>query len=291
MVSYKPSLSKIILIGLVVLAVFVPRATFAAMLAISPESGTYTVGQTFTATVRASSYTQSMNAVSGTLLYPADVLSIVSVSKNNSLLDTWLPPGSSGPVYTTGSGSIHFEGISLGGYKGAPKTIFSVTFKVKQSGVAKLTFQNGTILANDGKGTDITKALADASYKLAKAPAVAVGQTKPTTKTPTDTQKGQPVEVAVTPQSTPDVLPILPVASTTPERSYFGWILGGFGLLMFLVGALYARVIYLTQMVSNLQSRKKVAVRKKKPVFAVKKVTPRIRIGGMSSAKGVVNKF
>ena len=176
MVSYKPSLSKIILIGLVVLAVFVPRATFAAMLAISPESGTYTVGQTFTATVRASSYTQSMNAVSGTLLYPADVLSIVSVSKNNSLLDTWLPPGSSGPVYTTGSGSIHFEGISLGGYKGAPKTIFSVTFKVKQSGVAKLTFQNGTILANDGKGTDITKALADASYKLAKAPAVAVGQ-------------------------------------------------------------------------------------------------------------------
>ena len=237
---------------------FLPAQTHAAMLSISPGTGKYTVGQTFTATVQASSYSKSMNAVSGDLVYPSDILSVISVSKKNSIIQNWLPPNSNGPVYSIGSGTIHFEGFLLGGYKGAPKPVFSVAFKVIKSGTATLSFSKGTILANDGKGTNIIQAVGTADYQLAmgKISAPVVGQVKPENPVvPPTTSAPSVVNIPATSS---------PVAVASPSTEpYLTLILIGLAVLIVLVVLLFFRVMYLSRLVGDLQSRKRVSPRKK----------------------------
>lgn len=206
---------------LLALLFFFPQISQAAMLSVFPATGSYTEGKTFSVTVRASSYSVPLNAISGTLSYPADLLSVVSVSKSGSVLTNWLPPGADGPIYTPGSGSIRFEGISLSGYQGAPRTVFTVTFRVKKEGVATVKFSNGLILANDGEGSDITYALGSASYMLLPAPIelekpkeVAPPEPKPVEPAPTETAPVVPEPEVSTPS------PVEPTPEKAPRFSF-----------------------------------------------------------------------
>ena len=61
----------------------------AADLVISPSSGSYSAGQTFTATVRAVPGGDSINAVEATLSFDPSLLSVVSVSKTGSAFSLW----------------------------------------------------------------------------------------------------------------------------------------------------------------------------------------------------------
>ena len=81
-------LKSFIFIALFV-TVFVAKTTFAATLAFYPSAGTFTVGQTFTVSVLVSSPTQAVNAYSGDVAYPTNVLSLLSVSKAGSIVNFW----------------------------------------------------------------------------------------------------------------------------------------------------------------------------------------------------------
>ena len=62
---------------------------------------------------------------------------------------------------------VRFEGVVLNpGYKGSRGAIFTITFKVKAQGSASLNFLSASILANDGKGTNILSSVRDGSYTL-----------------------------------------------------------------------------------------------------------------------------
>ncbi len=195
---------------------FFPQISQAAMLSVFPATGSYTEGKTFSVTVRASSYSAPLNAISGTLSYPADLLSVVSVSKSGSLLTNWLPPGADGPIYTPGSGSIRFEGISLSGYQGAPRTVFTVTFRVKKEGVAMVKFSNGLILANDGEGSDITNALGSASFTLLPAP---IETEKPKETAPPEPKPIEPAPIEPTPIVPEPEVPISTQSEPAPQKA------------------------------------------------------------------------
>ena len=166
--NIRRSITKIIL--LVVLSFILVffsglRSVSAASLYFSPSAGTYQTGRNFTVNVRVES-SAAMNAASGAVVFPADKLEVLSVSKTGSIFNLWVQEPSFSNI--SGSGNVHFEGIVLNpGFSGDGKLI-SVTFRVKSSGVANLSFSSGSILANDGLGTNILSDLGMAAFTLSQ---------------------------------------------------------------------------------------------------------------------------
>lgn len=140
---------------------FVPTAAHAASLYLSPSSGTYNVGSSFTVSVYVSSTEQAINAASSTILFPADHLRITSISKAGSIISLWVQE----PSYANDTGTTRFEGIILNpGFQGSGGKLVSITFKVLSAGSAAVTFRSGTALANDGEGTNILSGLRGATF-------------------------------------------------------------------------------------------------------------------------------
>jgi hypothetical protein len=130
-----------------------PGAASAATLNLSPSNETANVGSTFTEVVQVSSTDQALNAVSGTLTFPADLLQVVSVSKASSILTLWMQD----PTFLNTDGTVSFSGIVPNpGYTGSHGRIISIQFRAKKEGTASITFTSSSqVLANDGNGTDI----------------------------------------------------------------------------------------------------------------------------------------
>ncbi len=139
------------------------QAAGAATLYLSPSAGTFSVGQTFSVSVYTSSSDQAMNAASATISFSSDRLEVSSVSKNGTIMSLWPVE----PNFSNGSGAINFEGIILNpGYTGATGKLLTVNFKAKAEGEARVAISAGSVLANDGYGTNIVTGLGSATYTL-----------------------------------------------------------------------------------------------------------------------------
>lgn len=144
-----------------------PFIASADTLYLSPSSGTYSAGKTFTVRVYVSSVAQSINAISGVVSYPQDKLQVISVSKNDSILTLWTEE----PTYTNSSGKISFEGVVPNpGYIGSAGSILTINFKAVGQGSATIKFDSGSVLANDGSGTNILKNVGSAQFSLGSSP-------------------------------------------------------------------------------------------------------------------------
>ena len=140
-----------------------PLVAEAATLYFSPSSGAYTVGGTLSVNVYVSSADQAMNAASGVISFPQDKLEVTSLSKTGSIFILWVQE----PSFLNSVGTINFEGIVLNpGFTGAAGKIITTNFKVKAAGVATLNFSSGSVLANDGKGTNILANMNSGTYTL-----------------------------------------------------------------------------------------------------------------------------
>jgi len=139
-----------------------PATSFAATLSITPASGSYTVGSTFSVKVLVSSPGASINAVSGILVFSPALFSIVSISKSNSILSFW----PIAPSASQSAGTVHFEGVDIAGFQGQNGRVVTIVLRAKRSGVGKIIFQRGQVLANDGKGNDVTSGLYGATFTL-----------------------------------------------------------------------------------------------------------------------------
>jgi hypothetical protein len=140
----------IIIVCFLVIFFFGVNKTFAANINFSPISSTHNIGDTIKIKINISS-DKSVNAVSGKVRFSKDVLSLVSISKSSSVINLW----SREPSFSNTDGSIDFEGVILGGYKGSMGNIITLVFKAKTTGVASLKFSDISILANDGYATEI----------------------------------------------------------------------------------------------------------------------------------------
>jgi len=135
----------------------------AATLYFSPSSGSHAVGTSFTVSVYVSSADQAMNAASGVISFPTDKLEVISLSKTGSIFNLWVQE----PSFSNSGGTVNFEGIVLNpGFTGASGKVIDITFRVKAAGGALLTFSSGSVLANDGQGTNILSNLGNASFAL-----------------------------------------------------------------------------------------------------------------------------
>ena len=89
---------------LLVFVLTVPSGLYAAELHFSPALATYSVGKTFTVNLLVSSGEQALNAVGGEVFFSPEVLSVVSVSKEQSVVNLWV----SEPSFSNTAGSISF---------------------------------------------------------------------------------------------------------------------------------------------------------------------------------------
>lgn len=142
---------------------FAPFSVLAATLSVSPSTGSFTEGQRVIVNIQVSSDV-AMNAASGVLVFPTDLLSVEYVNKG-SVLNFWVTE----PSYSNAGGTVKFEGVSLSGFQGNNGSVLTVAFRAKKSGSAQVKFQTGQILANDGQGTDITSSMSGGVYTIAKA--------------------------------------------------------------------------------------------------------------------------
>ncbi len=157
-----------------------PLSVSAATLSFSQPAESYSVGSTFSMSVYAGSSDQAMNAASGVISFPWDKLEVVSLSKTGSIFSLWVQE----PSFSNSAGTVSFEGIVLNpGYTGASGKILTITFRTKTAGTANLSFSSGSVLANDGTGTNILTGSRVALINISAKPSPTISPEEPNTET------------------------------------------------------------------------------------------------------------
>jgi hypothetical protein len=141
---------------------FSALAVQAATLSLSPGTGVYATGATFTVRVNVNSSGTSINAAEGTLSFNPSELSVTSVSRGSSIFSLWVTE----PSFSNSAGTVSFSGGSPAGYTGSSGNIMTVTFRAKGSGAAKVNFSNGSVLANDGSGTNVLTSMSGGTFTI-----------------------------------------------------------------------------------------------------------------------------
>ena len=147
--------------NLIVLSFFVffiiPTNLFASEIVLKTNTPILGVGDEFTVQVILSNNTENVNAISGDINFDDNLLSAESILSADSIVPIWIEnPRISG-------NSIIFSGIMPGGYQSVidpvnqnpiDGVILNMTFKVKNQGIGKISFNDIHIYKNDGFGTE-----------------------------------------------------------------------------------------------------------------------------------------
>lgn len=128
------------------------KTIFAADLFIEPSSTQVKVGDIVTANVYVNSGGTAINNVEGLVTVPSDILEIQSISISGSTLNLWVEQ----PSYSRGVVTFN-GGVPNPGYSGVKGKVITVFMKAVKSGSASISFQSGSVRANDGLGTDVLK--------------------------------------------------------------------------------------------------------------------------------------
>lgn len=116
---------------------------------LDPKEGWPQLHEVFAVTVLVEADTP-VNVFRGEIEFNADYLEVESINYNNSVADLWVVE----PWHSNGEGTINFAGGSTksGGFIGED-TLLEISFKTKQVGNARVTFDSVEILKYDGLGT------------------------------------------------------------------------------------------------------------------------------------------
>lgn len=191
--------------GILLGSLFFSSEVSAATLSISPATGNYTTQNNFTVSVEVNT-NQAINGVEGVISFPTNKLEVIGFDKSRSIMSLWVQEPSfsnSGQI-----GMIQFSVVKLNpGFIGSKGNIFDVIFRVKDTGVADVTFSSGSILANDGKGSNLLSAFGSAVFSLVKSKPVTTPL--PSVTTPSVTLPTPPVSPPSISSPTPLPLPQL----------------------------------------------------------------------------------
>ena len=169
-----------------------------ASLYLSPSNGAYAIGSNFSVRVKVNSGGGAINAAEGSLTFNPGEISVISISKGGSIFNLWTAE----PAFSNPAGSITFSGGTTSGFTGTAGTIFTITFKAKAVATSKINFSSGSVLAADGKGTNILSSMSGGTYtfkpKVISPPA---GKIPPGTKSPSSSSSASIISSPTHPDS------------------------------------------------------------------------------------------
>ena len=178
-----------------------PGAVAAATLSFTPSAGEFVAGKNFTVKVSIDPGTDKVNAADGTVSFDSSVLSVTSVSKDGSAFSLW----TADPSFSNADGTVVFSGGTPTAFSNKG-TVVSIVFKAKKPGSAAVSFSKGSILAADGKGTDVYAPGESATFVITDAPAA-----------PPPAAEPEPTSEAI------GTLPIAPVVTSSTHGKPENW--------------------------------------------------------------------
>ncbi len=183
----------IFLLAMVLPIVSIPVNAAGASFFLSPSSGSFEVGQSFTVNVSVNSGGGiGINAADGQIGFDPAALTVTKVSNTGSIFKLW----TTDPTYSNTAGTASFGGGSPSSYTGSAGMIFSISFSAKKIGDTEVVFRSGNILANDGKGTNVLSGMGKANFSIIekkveeKKPEVVAPKPLKKEETATDKPKG-----------------------------------------------------------------------------------------------------
>jgi hypothetical protein len=108
---------------------------------------------------------QPINAADGVISFNPRELSVVSVTRGSSIFNLWVAE----PTFSNSAGTINFSGGLPSGYTGTRGNIMNITFRAVGSGNARVNFTSGSVLANDGRGTNVLTSMNGGSFTIQSA--------------------------------------------------------------------------------------------------------------------------
>ncbi len=143
-------------------------ASNGATLFLSPPTGTFVVGGTFTVSVILNTNGSSINALEADLSFPPDKLQVVSPSLGYSIISVW----TNQPKFDNQIGTLSFQGgLPTPGINTTKGVVATITFRVKSIGQALIKIlDTSRVLLNDGLGTDILTNRGDGIFDLTLPP-------------------------------------------------------------------------------------------------------------------------
>ncbi len=204
-----PVVLELVVAILALISFLLPSITFAeAVMYVSPEKGTYVVGQTFDVKVYADTGGTLINAAEGDLAYDTDALSVESISTDGSILTSW----STKPDFSNIDGTVKFAGWTKKNYSGPNGLLLTVSFKALRNMVGNAKLAAGAILAADGQESNIITSMRSGTFTIS-AP-------EPSTNTET-TDDGVGVNGTTSPDEIPAKVPA-PVFQDIPDTVAVG---------------------------------------------------------------------
>ncbi len=153
-------------LGVGIAQLFFVHSVSAATLSISPATGNFSTPNTITVSIEVNT-SQAINGVEGVLEFPTSKLELVSFSKSRSMMSLWVQEPSFSNSGQTGV--LQFSAIKLNpGFVGSRGKVLDLVFRVKDAGVANIIFSSGSVLANDGKGSNLLSSFGSAVYTLTR---------------------------------------------------------------------------------------------------------------------------
>ncbi len=153
---------RLFFIALLTILSALPTVLMAATLSVTPGTGVYTAGNTFSVRVVVNTAGKPVNAAEGTVKFNPNELSVVSVDRSSSIFNLWVTE----PTYSNSAGTVSFSGGLPSGYTGSSGTVFSITFRAKAAGAPKVSLTGGSVLANDGMGTNVLTGMSGGTYTI-----------------------------------------------------------------------------------------------------------------------------
>ncbi|OHA07748.1 MAG: hypothetical protein A2934_00290 [Candidatus Sungbacteria bacterium RIFCSPLOWO2_01_FULL_47_10] len=182
------------------------RQAHTADLSFSPASGSFGTGATFNVNVMvASGGAPGVNAAEGTISFDRTILAVDRVSKDGSIFSLWPVE----PSFSNSKGSVSFAGGSPSAYSGSVGRLISITFRALKTGTVTLSFPSASILAADGKGSEVLSQKGTATYTITEGTKTPQPPKEPKTQTPSPVPQppslsGKPPVPSVSSPSHPD---------------------------------------------------------------------------------------
>jgi hypothetical protein len=124
-----------------------PASVFAAQVTVLPEQKSVIANAEFITEVTINTGDESINAFSGTLVFPKGVVEVKEVRTANSIVNYWVE------TPERKENTITFSGMTPGGYAGSNGLLFSVVFTAAEQGKGTISVKDPLFLKNDGFGT------------------------------------------------------------------------------------------------------------------------------------------
>lgn len=156
----------------------------AATLSFSaPEN--ISVGEVFSLSVRVNSGDRGFNAAEASILFPSDILEVVSIdtAPSSTIFNFWL----NHPTFQNDKGTVLFSGGTTKGIVGADIQILTVHMRAKGSGEALITASDASINASDGSGTNILENISALRVRALDAVVTVPKKSEPAQQSPQET--------------------------------------------------------------------------------------------------------